>query len=362
MRQARSVRRQQAAGVSLAVHLLVLAGLYSLADDTPLPSPPPALDPVEVVLLDVSPPTSPPPATAPTPPDAEAVPDTTGAPPPTPAASDPPKRPNPRTSSGAGTATQPLPRPETQAGGLSLSGLRGSSRAAPPGPSGPPPSPSPGLPISPRPRPRPAGPEEPPPRRDTAPRSFEEAGFQRRKDGSYKKGKLSDPFVVIVEPDGHVRFRDRLAVASGIAIKPNIVTAQKLAGEEQFRTQKTRILRETAALRQALARRFARAQMNRELARLRTKLERVWEKADWTVKRRRRQLFLLWDECEEPGEDTPADDTLDGSRRSVGVKARAAIVAFINDTLPSGSEHAYPPAELAALNRERTSRQRFAPY
>ena len=171
---------------------------------------------------------------------------------------------------------------------------------------------------------------------------------------------------MIIGPDGRVRFRDRLAVVSGLAVKPNLLPAQKLAGEAQFRGEKTRILRETAALREALARGWVKRQMNRELARLDAKLARVWERPDWSVVRRRRQLFLLWDECEEPLEDEETakgvDDVLDASRREIGAKARAAIVAFINDELPSDSDDAYPKAELASLNRDRHSRARFEPY
>ena len=171
---------------------------------------------------------------------------------------------------------------------------------------------------------------------------------------------------MIIGPDGRVRFRDRLAVVSGLAVKPNLLPAQKLAGEAQFRGEKTRILRETAALREALARGWVKRQMNRELARLDAKLARVWERPDWSVVRRRRQLFLLWDECEEPLDDEEAakgvDDVLDASRREIGAKARAAIVAFINDELPSDSDDAYPKAELASLNRDRHSRARFEPY
>ena len=201
------------------------------------------------------------------------------------------------------------------------------------------------------------------PQRDAEPRSLAEAGFKKRKDGSYKKGKLSDPFVVIIEPDGTLRFRDRLAVVSGIAIKPNLVTAQKLAGEEQYRTQKTRILRETAGLRRSLARQWAKRQMSRELARLRGKLQRVWDDTSKTAQRRRRQLFLLWDECEEPSNvETAEDDDLDTARRDFGGKARSAITSFIRDTLPKDSEHGYSTQELETLNRSRASRMRFAPY
>jgi len=42
--------------------------------------------------------------------------------------------------------------------------------------------------------------------------------------------------------------------------------------------------------------------------------------------------------------------------------ARATILAVVREAFPAGSERAYQPAELLALNQRRSSRQRFAPY
>jgi hypothetical protein len=42
--------------------------------------------------------------------------------------------------------------------------------------------------------------------------------------------------------------------------------------------------------------------------------------------------------------------------------ARATILAIAREAFPVGSERAYQPAELLALNQRRSSRQRFAPY
>ena len=172
--------------------------------------------------------------------------------------------------------------------------------------------------------------------------------------------------MVIIRPNGEVRFRDRLAVVSGIAVRPNLLPAQKLAGEEQFRGLKTKILRQTAELRMQMARSWSKKQIRAQLAALSRQLKSTWEKPSWTLERRRKQLFLLWDECDEPPEDEPGagsvEDTLEHARSAAGSKARAMIVGFIRDELPAGSEEAYPAAELRALNGIRASRQRFAPY
>lgn len=375
MRRERAPWRR-AVAVSTVLHLAVLGGLYAMRSPPPAPpkTPPDPLEGVEVVLLE-SVPEVPAPVLVPTeaaPAEVEPPPEESGSSPPEPSSPALPSRPAARDSGGDG-GDAPSPEgsvpvsPSPSGGGLALSGLRGSSRA--PAPSGPPPPPTVASPSAPKPRPKPSpalpslGPRA---RVDREPRSFEEAGFKKRKDGSYKKGKISEPFVVIIEPNGRVRFRDRVAMVNGLAIKPNLLPPQKLAGEAQFRNEKVRILRETAALREALARGWVKKQMNRELARLDAKLKRVWERPDWTVVRRRKQLFLLWDECEEPLDTNDAaksvDDVLDASRREIGAKARATIVAFINDELPSGSDDAYPKTELASLNRGRHSRARFEPY
>ncbi|MBV1857012.1 MAG: hypothetical protein KUG77_01280 [Nannocystaceae bacterium] len=255
-------------------------------------------------------------------------------------------------------------------GGLALFGLRGSTSS---GRSGAgtvvvPPAvlvrPSP-VPASPKTRAPALGPVAPL-LDDEEPRSLEAAGFRKRKDGSYKLGGISSPFVVVVRPNGRVRFRDRVATVDATAVRTNLLPAQTLAGEEQLRGLKTKILRQTAELRLQMARSWSKTQMRTQLAALSTQLKSTWKRPSWTYERRRKQLFLLWDECEEPVEDgsgdSSAEGTLDQARTAAGAKARTMIVRFIRDELPEGSNDAYPATELRTLNRIRSSRQRFAPY
>lgn len=282
----------------------------------------------------------------------------------------PPTAPRKRASRPASPGIPPTSSvPEASGeGGLSLSGLRGSSTAKSPGSATAVPSAALVRPPSPPQGRRPDRPALGPVVRSTddEPRSLEEAGFRKRKDGSYKFGGISSAFVAVVQPDGRVRFRDRVVTVHGTAVRTNFVPAQKLAGEAQFRTLKTQILRQTADLRMQMARSWSKKQLRAQLAALSTQLKTAWERPNWSLERRRKTLFLLWDECEEPSADDAGErnvaDTLDQARAAAGAKARAMIVRFIREELPADSDQAYPPAELRALNGIRGSRQRFAPY
>jgi hypothetical protein len=68
---------------------------------------------------------------------------------------------------------------------------------------------------------------------------------------------------------------------------------------------------------------------------------------------RKRALFELWDEVVEAGDPKLVE---------AGRSARKLIIGFIRARLPSGDADAYTPDELAAHNRARQSKARFAPY
>ncbi len=353
---------------SAVLHALCFA-LLRLVDAPPPPEPtPPATEEaLEVALLElVESPSLQPPAAEPPELTPKLVDDPAAVSDPVAQSTEPsPAPPRRRTRSRSGSSTPAGDESAPVTDGVALSGLRGSSNGR--APVGPPPRPSyaraPAASNTGDSVPRPIGPRPP----DTEePRSLEEAGFHKRKDGTYKKGRLRDEFVAIIEPNGRVRFRDRRVVINGVSIKPNLMPAQKLAGEEQFRNKKIRILRETAELRRGLARAWSVKQMKRELARLDTKLRVVWGQSEWSEARRRKQLFLLWDECEEPLEEELAVNSveaqLDAARRETGAAARKAILRFIDLKLPLNSAYAYTQEELRALNATRASRERFEPY
>lgn len=359
---------------SLCAHALLGLALCGLPE-SPQPDPPPQVEveAVELVWLDEVPGPSgsarepDPSAPSQTPEPAEPPAGDVAAAPQRPAAPTAPRKHPVRPSSPGVPPTSSVPKPSGE-GGLSLSGLRGSSGVKDSGPASAVPSTAlvrpPSAPKGRRPDSAVLGPVAL--SADTEPRSLEEAGFRKRKDGSYKFGGISSPFVAVVRPDGRVRFRDRVVTVQGTSVHTNFVPAQKLAGEEQFRTLKTQILRQTADLRMQMARSWSKKQIRAQLAALSTQLKTAWERPSWSLERRRKTLFLLWDECEEPPGDEAGvrnvEDTLDQARTAAGAKARAMIVRFIREELPADSDEAYPAAELRALNGIRVSRQRFAPY
>lgn len=346
-----------------------LAGVVASAWRARPESPPPSLGPeVELVWLeDVRPPAVDPVVVSPAP-----VPEPTAT---EPAGSEsdaggPPSPVTPRSGKrarGEPSDTAPAPADDVAGSGLALSGLRGSTR---------PPTGKPGAVLVPRlppqPTPRPGPPrvaEGPalPLSDDVEPRSLEEAGFKRHKDGSYKLWKLSGVITAKIHPSGRIEFRDRAVTVRGAAVGQAATVSQALAGEEQFKALKAKIVRQTFALRMQMAQSWSRDQMRKQLARLRGQLQRTWTRTELTVTRRREVLFTLWDDCDEaPTESEGAaktvEATLDQARAEVGTQARAQIVAFIREELPAGSADAYSSAELKRLNASRHSRQRFAPY
>jgi hypothetical protein len=122
---------------------------------------------------------------------------------------------------------------------------------------------------------------------------------------------------------------------------------EAIIGDEAIRPEKARYLDLTRDARAAVA---AEARLRDERAavrRLPARLEQIWRHERLSASARRRLLFDLWDECEEEG---------------VGLTARTTIAAFIRRRLPAQSTDAYPREELEALNAERHSIMRFAPY
>lgn len=84
---------------------------------------------------------------------------------------------------------------------------------------------------------------------------------------------------------------------------------------------------------------------------LKGRLNALVAQPDMTLAQQHTLLFELWDECLEGNE---AD--------SQGAAARATIEAFIRERMPAEGTKAYTTAELAMLNRRRTSKASFDPY
>ncbi len=369
----------KATAASLLVHVSVALALVILPEPAPSEAPPPA-DAIQLTWLDAPPVPEPAPNPTPTPApsqDARAPAPGSGVPEPAPG---PEREPEPEEAgpqdAGAGTRDGPGPPEPASAPSadgsspLSLRGLRGGDSARASSGPGVVPAPSEAIAhLTPRPMPRPAAPQGPVlPPEDREVRSLEEAGFRKGKNGTYKLGKLSSSFSATVHPDGRVSFRDKSFNVNPARLGTGLLAPQRLAGEEQFRTLKTRLLRQTFELRMQMARSWSTKHMRTQLAALGRQLEQTWSRADWSTQRRRKMLFTLWDDCVEPPAEAgrrdadSVDDSLDQARVEAGVKARKTVIAFIKAELPQGSADAYPPAELEALNRSRESRSRFDPY
>ena len=86
----------------------------------------------------------------------------------------------------------------------------------------------------------------------------------------------------------------------------------------------------------------------------------VWRDTSVTPVERRRRIFVMWDECEEPG---PASESaVQRIRGDAAALARARIEALVRLLAPAGSPRAYTRDELARLNTTRRSARAFDPY
>ena len=109
---------------------------------------------------------------------------------------------------------------------------------------------------------------------------------------------------------------------------------------------------ETREQRLCMAKRYQGERQKQELFTLSTKIRHLAARVDLSSSQRRELIFAIWDECSEES-DAPTD---------YGAMARATILAIVREAFPAGSDRAYQPSELLALNERRSSRQRFAPY
>jgi hypothetical protein len=152
------------------------------------------------------------------------------------------------------------------------------------------------------------------------------------------------PFTAHTAPDGTVVFEDKAGDLTDLVMRQ--------AGMEPYAARKLAFMDRTRDERMQIALANRSDNLRAALRRTPRELERLWrEPGDPAGKRR--LLFQLWDECAESGPPQVL-----ATARAV----RGTIVGFIQRRLPRGSRHGYRPAELAAFNRARTSRERFEPY
>jgi hypothetical protein len=126
----------------------------------------------------------------------------------------------------------------------------------------------------------------------------------------------------------------------------------KWAGQDPYAAIKSKLADETREQRLCMARRYQGERQKQELVNLSSKIRRIAARLDLSAIERRRLVFEIWDECLEESDA--------GSH--YGVMARATILSLVREVFPEGSQLAYHPTELLALNESRSSRQPFTPY
>jgi hypothetical protein len=170
-----------------------------------------------------------------------------------------------------------------------------------------------------------------------------------------------------VEPDGRIHLAGPPDVVKndspymvvgegvGVGISGHLdLTDQvmKLAKQDAYAAAKQELADQTREARLCMARRYQGEQRKQELFTLATKVRRLAARSALSATERRALIFDIWDECSEEG----------GGGQDYGAMARATILAVVREVFPAGTDRAYQPAELLALNQRRSSRQEFAPY
>jgi hypothetical protein len=162
-----------------------------------------------------------------------------------------------------------------------------------------------------------------------------------------------------VAEDGSIRFQDPKDISNvhiaGLGLGGDFDLndqIMKRAGQDPYAAVKRDMAENTREQRLCMARRYQGERQKQELFALSTKVRHIAARTDMSAAQRRGLLFAIWDECSEE-----SDSTTD-----YGAMARATILSIVREAFPAGSDVAYSPAELLALNERRSSRQPFAPY
>jgi hypothetical protein len=124
-------------------------------------------------------------------------------------------------------------------------------------------------------------------------------------------------------------------------------------GKDPYSAIKRKLADETRDARLCMAQKAREKRHKEALYELATKVQSIINQKDLALAAQRQLVFELWDECDEAPDESLANYV---------AMARATISGIIQKSFPAGSERAYPPAELAELNRRRTSQRIFAPY
>ena len=224
------------------------------------------------------------------------------------------------------------------------------------------------------------------------PASLSELGVTRQHDGTYRHVDRAHRFTAQFNPDGTVQFADRWHRTTDgddqngacCALPPEGIVGlnpfwgvpfaglshwiAKAQGKDPVTHAKAELLERTREFRTRLAVAWHLDNLETRLQELEPELLRVWSDDSLPLAQRRAHLFRRWDECDEHFSiDTstlPQDaiTAVDEARRSTAEQARQRIERFIRRHAPQGSAQGFTAGELGNLNRQRISRERFAPY
>jgi hypothetical protein len=167
-------------------------------------------------------------------------------------------------------------------------------------------------------------------------------------------GLKRESFGVDVATDGTIKFHDpRNLQARGLAGSFDLNDwAMRSHGDDPYAHDKLDWLDKTRDDRVAIGKHHQREVLAHTPRYVQQNLALAWRRGrDMTA--RKRDLFDLWDECAEWGDDALV---------SAGATARSYVIGFIRAKLPADSPDAYNAGELAELNQHRQSKQVFAPY
>lgn len=179
--------------------------------------------------------------------------------------------------------------------------------------------------------------------------------LRRRSDGSYAYAGTG--FSARIAADGSISFSDRSTAGfdgfgnserQGLTAHFDLNDVMfRRRGNDPYQAERSWFMRETEELRNRLADASRGEQAATATRTVRGRLLRIWQDESRTPEQRRQAIFRIWDDCAE-------DET--------GEAIRHAVVGWIREQLPRGTDGAYTEVELARLNAGRDSASPFRPY
>jgi hypothetical protein len=128
--------------------------------------------------------------------------------------------------------------------------------------------------------------------------------------------------------------------------------AMRSHGDDPYASAKLAQLDATRAERVQQGARYREVELAHAGQLMERNLEQLWATVS-DVAERKRELFALWDECDETGTAAVVE---------ASAHARKRVIKFVREHLPRGSHDSFTDAELTALNRDKQSHASFTPY